>query len=307
MIEKFRVNCAKLFPILISRWIHSWKKAKDFDLKSLKIVGSGGTKVRPEYIKWILNQGWEFVNIFGMAEGPIIMTRHQFPDKYHLHTIGKPLIQSPEVDLKLVNEKNQEIHGIGEMKMKGPITFKGYFRNPEENSKAFDQKGYFHSGDLMSQREDGLYVVEGRIKDMIKRGGENVYPEPIQDLLTQHPKILAAACVGMPDPVTDERLVAFVQTVSKKSFTLEEMREYMEEKGVGIYKWPERLEIVQGWPLTAANKIAKRLLRAWITTKLYTEGKITKTFGNNYLKSDKITIEDVLSKKIKIMFSGTPR
>jgi len=305
MIEKYKVNCPKLFPVLISRWIESWNKAEDYDLDSIRITGAGGTKVRTEYVKWILDRGWDFVNIFGMAEGPIICTRHQSPVTQQLYTVGKPLISGPGMDIKLVvNNKVVRPGEIGEMKMKGAIVFKGYFRNPEENCRAFDDEGYLHSGDLMSLRSDGTYVVEGRKKDMIKRAGENVYPEPIEDLLARNIKVRAVACVGMPDLKLDERLCTFVQLREGKALSFEEMQLYLKKKEIAVYQWPERLELVKGWPLTAANKIDKKALRAWMAFTLFKERKITEEFADDYLRRDKITIRDMLSGRYKIEFLG---
>jgi 2,3-dihydroxybenzoate-AMP ligase len=248
------------------------------------------------------------VNHLGMAEGPMICNRWNSPKEPQMNTIGFPMFLEPEVEIRIVNDKNEEvgIGEVGEMVAKGALNFRGYFRNPEENKKSFDQGGFFHSGDLMSRRQDGRLVVEGRKKDMIIRGGENVYPEPVENLLVKHPKIINAAVVGMPDPRLGERLCAFVQPRQGESVTLDEVKRYMEQEGIAVFQWPERLEIVGGWPLTAVNKIDKRNLRVYIAGKLFKEGEINKEFGNEFLKRDKLTLEDVLSEKVKIEFIGIP-
>ena len=158
----------------------------------------------------------------------------------------------------------------------------------------------------MSRRQDGRLVVEGRKKDMIIRGGENIYPEPVENLLMRHPKIINAAVVGMPDLRLGERLCAFVQPRQGESVTFDEVKQYMAEEGIAVFQWPERVEIVGGWPLTAVNKINKRHLRAYITAQLFKEGEIDKEFGNEFLKRDKLTVDDVMSEKVKIEFIGTP-
>ena len=187
----------------------------------------------------------------------------------------------------------------------GTLTFKGYFRNEEENRKAFDNQGFFHSGDLMSLRPDGRFVIEGRKKDMIIRGGENVYPEPVEDLLAKHPKVACVAVVGMPDPGLGEKLCAFVQLCDGQAFIFDEMKQYLQRAGLSVFQWPERIEIVKAWPLTGVNKIDKKRLRAYITAKLVEEGAIDRDFGNEYLKNDNLTIEDVLSGKFEMTFTGT--
>ena len=158
----------------------------------------------------------------------------------------------------------------------------------------------------MSRRQDGRLVVEGRKKDMIIRGGENVYPEPVENLLMRHPKIINAAVVGMPDQRLGERLCAFVQPGQGESVTFDEVKQYMKEQGIAVFQWPEMVEVVEGWPLTAVNKIDKRHLRAYITAQLFKEDEIDKEFGDEFLKRDKLTLEDILSEKVKIEFIGTP-
>ena len=152
----------------------------------------------------------------------------------------------------------------------------------------------------MSQRPDGRFVVEGRKKDMIIRGGENVYPEAVEDLLVSHPKVRYVAVVGMPDDKLGEKLCAFIQPEEGQTITFKEVQRFMEEQGTAIFQWPERLEILDGWPLTGVNKIDKRRLRVLITVKLFQEGLIEKAFGDEYLKREKICIDDVISGKEKI-------
>ncbi len=158
----------------------------------------------------------------------------------------------------------------------------------------------------MSRRQDGRFVVEGRKKDMIIRGGENVYPEAVEDLLMKHSLVMNTAVVGMPDHKLGERLCAFIQPKEGESVAFDEVQQYMKEQGVGVFQWPERVEVVGGWPLTAVNKIDKWRLRVYITTQLFKEGRIDKEFGNDYLKRDKLTIDDIMSGKVKVEFIGTP-
>jgi 2,3-dihydroxybenzoate-AMP ligase len=309
LIERYGVTHAMLIPVQITYWMEANDERKNYDLSSLRVIGAGGQKVKPELVEWCLTElGVDMVNHLGMAEGPMICNRWNSPKEPQMNTIGFPMFLEPEVEIRIVDDKNEEvgIEEVGEMVAKGALNFRGYFRNPEENKKSFDKGGFFHSGDLMSWRQDGRLVVEGRKKDMIIRGGENVYPEPVENLLVKHPKIINAAVVGMPDPRLGERLCAFVQPRQAESVTLDEVKQYMAEEGIAVFQWPERLEIVGGWPLTAVNKIDKRNLRAYIAAQLLKEGEIDKEFGNEFLKRDKLTLEDVLSEKVKIEFIGTP-
>jgi non-ribosomal peptide synthetase component E (peptide arylation enzyme) len=309
LIEKYKITHTLMIPVQITYWMDSEELIKDFDLSSFKVMISGAQKVRPDIVAWCLEKlGSQFVNVFGMAEGPVIATRWDSPKEVQLYTVGKPIVPDPEVQIRLVDNDNREVKRgeVGEMIMKGPLTFKGYFRAEEENKKVFDGEGFMHSGDLMSLREDGRYVVEGRKKDMILRAGENVYPERIEDKLMHHPKVANCVAIGMPDFRLGERLCAFVQPKKGETTNFDEIVDYLKKEGIAVYELPERVEVVEAWPLTAVNKIDKRRLRTYITTKLFEEGVIDKDFGDEYLKRDKIIIDDVKSGKITIEFTGKP-
>jgi len=309
IIEKWKITHVELVPVLITYWMEAEEARKKYDLISLKVVGSGAQKVKPELVRFCVEKlGVGFTNTFGMTEGPHIATRWHTPLEAQLETVGRPLILDPSVVVKLVDADNKEVKPgeVGELAMKGPITFKGYFRDPEENAKCFDKDGFFHTGDLMSFRSDGRYVVEGRKKDMIIRGGENVYPEPVEGWLMKHPKVLNAVAVGTPDAKLGEKLCAFVRTVEGQALILEEVQQFMKEQGIAVFQWPELLEVVQGWPLTAMNKIDKRLLRAYITRKLFEEGAISRELGDEFLKKDKLSLADIQTGKVKIDFTGSP-
>ena len=310
LIEKHKITNVEMVPVVVTYWMEAEEIRKKYDLSSLRVIGCGAQKVKPELVKWCMEElGVCFTNTFGMTEGPHICTRWHNPLEVQCNTVGRPPILDSSLVVKLVDDHNREVKPgeVGEMIMKGPLTFKGYFRAPEENAKTFDEEGFFHSGDLMSLRADGRYVVEGRKKDTIIRGGENVYPEPVEALLVEHRKIRNAAVVGMPDPKLGEKLCAFVQLVEGEKLSFEDVKAYMRDKGIAVFQWPERLEIVQGWPLTALNKIDKRFLRVYIANKLFEEGTISKELGDEFLTKDKVTLNDIQTGKVRIDFTGSPR
>jgi 2,3-dihydroxybenzoate-AMP ligase len=308
LIEKWRVTHAQPVPVVITNWMEAEETMRKYDLSSLKVIGSGGQKVKPELVSWCVKKlGVGFVNTLGMTEGPYIATRWNSLLEAQMNTVGKPLILDSSVVIRLVDGNNKEVEQgkVGEMVIKSPMTIKGYFRNPEENARSFDKDGFYHCGDLIFLRPDGRYVVEGRKKDTIIRGGENVYAEPVETWLMKHPKIANAIVVGMPDAKLGEKLCAFTRVVEGQSLTLEEVQQFMKEQGVAVFQWPERLEVVGGWPLTANNKIDKRLLRAWVTCKLLEEGAISRDLGDEFLEKDKLSLLDVQTGKIKIEFTGS--
>ena len=309
LIERYRATHTLIIPVQIIYWKEAYEQGIRYDLSSFKVIASGGQKVRPELVEWSIETfGVDFVNTFGMAEGPQITTRWDSPKEAKMVTVGRPIIPHPDVRTKLVDDHNKAVNQgeVGELVIKGPLTFKGYFRSEEENKAAFDKEGFFHTGDLMSLREDGQYVVEGRKKDVIIRGGENVYPERIEDKLKLHPKVANCAAIGIPDERFGERMCAVVQPIKGETIDFDEIVSYLKGEGIAVFQMPERLEVVEGWPLTAVNKIDKRRLRAYVTAKLCQEGILEKSLGDEYLKRDKITIDDILTEKIRIEFSGTP-
>ena len=310
LVEKYGITHTLIIPVQIIYWMEGYDElSKKYDLSSLKVVAAGGQKVRPELVEWCIERlGVDFVNTFGMAEGPQLSNRWDSPKEVKMYTVGRPIISDSEVQIRLVDDNNKEVKPgqVGEMVMKGPLAFKGYFRADEENKKTFDEQGFMHTGDLMSIREDGSYVVEGRKKDTILRGGENVYPERIEDRLKQHPKVANCAAIGMPDPRLGERLCAIVQPIKGAEIDADEVVDFLKEEGIAVFELPERVEVVGGWPLTAVNKIDKRRLRAYITAKLFEEDVVNRELGDEYLKRDRITIDDVLSGKIGIEFTDTP-
>lgn len=309
MMERYGVTIVLMIPIQLFYWMQAQEKIKNYDLSSLKIVIGAGDKVRPEFARWVFERlGVNFLHCFGMSEGPAIWNRWDSPREAQMYTIGRPVIIDPDVEIRLVDDENRDVKRgeIGEMISKGPLTFKGYFRNEAENKVAFDEQGFFHSGDLMSLREDGRFVFEGRKKEMIKRAGENVYPAAIEDKIATFSKVAHCAVVGMPDRILGEKLCAFIQPVKGETISLDEIVEYLRGMGIAVYQLPERLEVVGGWPLTAKNAIDKKCLRAYITAKAVQEGAISKEHGNDYLRRDKLTVDDVILGRVEIEFTQTP-
>jgi 2,3-dihydroxybenzoate-AMP ligase len=151
----------------------------------------------------------------------------------------------------------------GELCCRGPYTIPGYYDAADHNAVAFTSDGYYRTGDLASVRviggERGI-SIDGRIKDLINRGGEKINAEELELLLLHHAGIAQAAVVAMPDPRLGERACAFL-VASERELTLPEIQEHLEGLGVAKFKWPERLEWVSDLPRSQVNKIDKKLLR----------------------------------------------
>jgi non-ribosomal peptide synthetase component E (peptide arylation enzyme) len=158
---------------------------------------------------------------------------------------------------------------------KGPGNAIGYFRDLEKTmSEAFDREGFATSGDLVTLTENGYLKIMGRKKEIIIRGGQNIYPREIEDYLIAHPKVTNAAVVPMPDPVMGERACLFVTLKQGESFTFDEMIGYLKSKKIAMFKPPERMEVVKTFPLAGeSGKVDKKAMVKMISDKLRTEGR----------------------------------
>ena len=145
----------------------------------------------------------------------------------------------------------------GELELRGPFLFAGYFRNEEANRSAFREGGWFRTGDLARIDADGNAYMTGRLKDIINRGGIKINPIDIEAIVDEHEKVFFSAIVPMPDPVMGEKACLFVQLRPGESLTLEDVRAYLTERGVAKMKWPERVEAVDAMPMTPTRKIIK--------------------------------------------------
>jgi non-ribosomal peptide synthetase component E (peptide arylation enzyme) len=254
----------------------------EYDLSSLEVVISGGQKVRPKAVYEFVKR-WDvgFENIFGMAEGPLICTRPEDDVDVQAHTVGRPI--APDADeVRIVNERRAETvedAEPGELAVRGPGYFTGYFRNEAENAENFDDEGWFYTEDVLRQNEDGNYEVFGRMKDTIIRGGENIFAPGLEDVIIEHDSVQNVAVIGMPDERLGERPCAFIELEpGEDSFTLAELSTFLEDRGIAVFKHPERLEIVDEIPRTEVGKIAKVSLEERIMEQLKQEGKLPEDY-----------------------------
>jgi non-ribosomal peptide synthetase component E (peptide arylation enzyme) len=207
-------------------------------------------------------------HIFGMAEGLIMFTRESDPPEAREQTVGKPVCELDQVRLLGLSSEEDVAPGqVGELAIKGPYTIHGYYDAPERNQQAFTRDGFYRSGDLMSARVIGgatYYVFEGRLKDVIDRGGEKVNCEEVELALADHEAVAEAGVVGMPDPGLGERVCAFVTLrpgFSPGEVGVAQFAQHLEALGFAKYKWPERVEIMDSLPATNVGKPDKAELR----------------------------------------------
>jgi 2,3-dihydroxybenzoate-AMP ligase len=259
LIERHRVTHLAVVPALLIRLIND-PLISEFDLSSLRVIQSGGQRLQPE----VRRRAKELIpsvmvqENFGMAEGMLMFVRVDDPEDVRMETVGRPL--SPDDEVRLVDDDDKEVRPgeVGELLARGPYTLRGYYGAPEHNARAFTSDGFYRTGDLMRLHPSGNFMVEGRKKDLINRGGEKISAEEIENLILSHPAVQNVACVPMPDPILGERMCACVILRTGRSLTLPKLVAFLLEQEIAKHKLPERLEVVEEFPLSPFGKVSKR-------------------------------------------------
>ncbi|MGA2087822.1 MAG: AMP-binding protein [Stellaceae bacterium] len=261
LVAQHRVTHIKVVPALLIRLINSPEVTRT-DTSSLRFIQSGGQRLQPEVrikTKELIPSVFVQEN-FGMSEGMLFFVRRNDPDDVRLETVGRPI--SPDDEVRLLDDEDREVAfgEVGELCARGPYTLRGYYGAVEHNKRAFTSDGFYRSGDLMRQHPSGNYMVEGRKKDLINRGGEKISCEEIENLILQHPAVENVACVALPDPALGERMCACIIPHTGKTLGLEELVRFLAAKEIAKFKLPERLEIMNDFPLSTFGKVSKKTL-----------------------------------------------
>ena len=269
LIEKYKVTHIHIVPALLIIWMHD-PLVKDHNLTSVQVIQSGGQRLQPEtrILTERLLVNCTVQENFGMAEGMLMYVRLDDPLDVRRETVGRAMCDDDEIMLLGENDLPVKPGEVGEFCARGPYTLRGYFNAPEHNIRAFTKDGFYRSGDLMRQHKSGNYIVEGRKKDLINRGGEKISAEEVENLILSSSKIKNVACVAMPDPVLGEKMCAFVILKEGKNLTLDELNKMLLQHEIAKFKLPERLEIVDQFPLSTFGKVSKKDLVAIVTKKL---------------------------------------
>ena len=272
LVEAERVSVIAAVVPLISNWLNS-DSPEQFDLSSLRVVQNGGARLVPELrarLRQKLGGGVVPQEIYGTAEGLINMTRLDDAEDVLLNSSGQPVCADD--DIKVVDEEGSELpDGVaGELLTRGPYTIRGYYDAVDINRSAFTEDGYYRMGDVVRKEGRNIYT-EGRKKDLINRGGEKISCEEVENLIVAHPKVKAVTLVAMPDEKFGEKACAFVITKAGKTLGFEELVAFLKAQRIASFKLPERLEVVDEFPLSPVGKILKRQLREQIAARLAEE------------------------------------
>jgi non-ribosomal peptide synthetase component E (peptide arylation enzyme) len=275
LIQRERITVGCVVPAQLAMMV-SHPHLSEYDLSSIRLWWCVGALLPyHQGVEIEKKIGGVIVTGLGATDwGGFTISSIDEPPEVRLLTEGKPITG---VEIKLVDDGGQEVPRgeMGEVWGRGEVCLSGYYKDPEATWKAWSKDGWFRMGDLGKWDEQGNLVVVGRKKDMIIRGGQNIYPIEIENLLVSHPKVADVAVVGMPDSVMGERVCAYVVPKTWQEITLEELVSFLKGKNIAPYKLPERLEIVGRIPMVAGEqKVDKKLLQQEIASKLKAEGKL---------------------------------
>ncbi|WOJ95334.1 AMP-binding protein [Congregibacter brevis] len=265
LMEEYRAAAMLGVPTMLIAMIEHPSFAER-DLSAVKALCSGGSTVPADLVKRLEEAvGAPFTIVFGQTEcSPVACMTHaddSIEDK--AYTLGQAM---PGVEIKIIDTETgvtQPIGTLGEFCTRGYHVMHEYFENPEATAKTIDADGWLHTGDLCSMDERGYCKIEGRLKDMIIRGGENIYPREIEELLFQHPSVGEVAVVGLPSERLGEEIGVFLRPAPSESLSRDVLFAYLREH-LSPQKTPRHWFEVEAYPLTGSGKIQKfELRKSW--------------------------------------------
>ncbi|GCD97015.1 (2,3-dihydroxybenzoyl)adenylate synthase [Embleya hyalina] len=261
LIERHAVTDTAVVPAVAHRWAEA-ARTTGYDLSSLRALAVGGSRLAPELARRVEPAlGVRVQQGFGMAEGLINYTRLDDPDTVRHGTQGRPVC--PDDEIRIVDPSDRDVPDghTGELLTRGPYTIRGYYRAPEHNARAFTADGWYRTGDIVRLHPSGNLVVEGRVKDIINRGGEKISAEEIENFAYGHPAVSDAAAVPSPDPVLGEVICLYIVAKPDTEPSPEALREHMTRAGMAVHKLPDVIHVITRMPTTNVGKIDKAALR----------------------------------------------
>ena len=234
-----------------------------YDLSSLRTVISGGSPV-PVYLMEQVKErmGADVAIVFGQTEASaaITLTRQDDTFERKSSTVGVPL---PHGDVKIINPATGQLVPCGErgeLCCRGYLVMLGYYKMPQKTAEAIDSDEWLHTGDLATMDAHGYVNIVGRLKEMIIRGGENIFPREVEEFLIRHPKVADVQITGVPDKFFGEEMLAVIRAKEGEQLTEQELRDFCKGQ-ISHQKIPRYFQFVDSYPLTASGKVQKFILR----------------------------------------------
>jgi long-chain acyl-CoA synthetase len=258
-IERFRVQSMAGVPTMYVYLLH-YPEADRFDTSSMRSWGSGAAPLPIEIVEPFEKKfGGKLMEGYGLTEASPVVSAHRLSGVRKLGSVGQPI---PGVEVAILDDDDRPVATgeAGEVCVRGPNVMLGYYRMPEETARTL-RHGWLHTGDVGRLDADGfLYIVE-RKKDLIIRGGFNIYPREVEEVLYAHPDVAEAAVVGMPDALMGEDVLAFVALKSDGAVSEEALIAFCQDR-LARYKCPKRVRFVPALPKSPIGKILRKTLRA---------------------------------------------
>jgi fatty-acyl-CoA synthase len=261
MIEKEHVNVLACTPTHYALMLDV-REFESYDISSVLYCSMGAAPCPPDLVRQVRERfGCPVLISFGATEtaGAATITSIADGEKNQTETVGQTY---PGVEVKIVDDNRQEVPRgtVGEVATKMPGVMKGYYKAPEATAKALDGDGWYYTGDLGTMDKKGFVKIVGRKKDMIIRGGQNVYPAEVEAVLIAHAKVREAAVIGVPSELEGETVWAYIVPMSDTLLTTEEILRYSRRE-MAAYKVPQEIRIVESLPRTPTQKVRKFQLR----------------------------------------------
>ncbi len=285
LIEAEGVNCSLIVPTMILALLNH-PDAQTRDLSSFNSILSGAAAVPEALVKRAKKEfAVEFAIMYGQTEsnGPFLETFTTDSDELQSQTIGRPI---PHVEVKVVDLNTLEtlpVNAVGEYWVRGFNTMTGYYGEPEATKLAVTEDGWLRTGDLGTMDENGYFRITGRLKEMIIRGGMNLYPSEIESVIFEHDDVAQVAVIGLPDDTWGETVAAVVLAKNLDAPPAPELLWSYCRQNLSPQKTPEHWIFVREYPLTATGKVQKNILLEW-----YREGRLVPTAWSRPERDSKV-------------------
>jgi long-chain acyl-CoA synthetase len=258
-IQQYRVQQMAGVPTMFV-YLLNFPEADRFDTSSMKLWGSGAAPLPVEIVEpFEAKFGGRLLEGYGLTEASPVVSAHRYSGQRRLGSVGQPIAG---VDVAILDDDDRPVPAdeVGEVCVRGPNVMLGYYRMPEETARAV-RGGWLHTGDVGRLDADGFVYIVERKKDLIIRGGFNIYPREVEDVLYAHPAVAEAAVVGVSDPLMGEDVLAFVVTKTGATATAETLIAFCQDR-LARYKCPKQVRFIETLPKSPIGKILRKELRA---------------------------------------------
>ncbi|HEX2895660.1 MAG TPA: AMP-binding protein, partial [Marmoricola sp.] len=261
LVAEHRLESSPVVPAMLQLLLG--QQLDDYDLSSLQSFGSGGATLPPavrDEVEKVF--GVAILEGYGCTEASAVISAETLHE-HRSGSVGKPL---PHAEVAILDPEGRPVPtgAEGEICVRGHGVMLGYWNEPDLTAQTV-RDGWLHTGDVGRLDEDGYLYVVDRLKDLIIRGGFNVFPRDVEDVLLEHPAVQVAACVGKPDPVSGEEVVAVVQLAPGQEVTGTELVEFAKAR-MAKYKYPRDVLVLDAVPLTSVGKINRKAVRDLVRT-----------------------------------------